>query len=559
MNIDGKTLRDAIISGANNISNNRSSVDELNVFPVPDGDTGTNMSMTIGASVAELSRLPDDVSVETVAAVAASALLRGARGNSGVILSLLFRGFKAGLKGCAEMSSEDICASLQKGVASAYKAVMVPTEGTMLTVAREASEKAAGACAGKTPQELWSYVVECAEDTLSRTPDMLPVLKKAGVVDSGGQGLVIIFKGMQAVFEGGEPIKSAQNAASTAEDKQEPGGERELEGRYFTEFSLTRRRDANDAKLSAFLESIGDNVSLSESDGLVVCRLNTKHPGKAIEEALKQGSLSKVRVESLYERQLARKSETRASEREAQADGVGEDTAADGGFQYAEPDDGVAYGFVSVSSGDGLAELFRDLGVDRIVSGGQTMNPSTEDILAAIQSIPAKNIIVLANNKNIIMASEQACKLADRKAVVLPTRTITQGISAMLAFSPEATLEENIIGMNDAADNVASGQVTFAARDSEFDGKSIKSGDILGIADGKLVVNEKSVEKAVVKLTKKLVKKNTSFVTVIAGTDVGEELQRSVNDALTSALPSDIELTFVYGGQPVYYFYISAE
>ncbi len=559
MNITGKVLRDAIISGANNIANNKSAVDELNVFPVPDGDTGTNMSMTIGASLAELMKLPDDVTVEKVASVAASALLRGARGNSGVILSLIFRGFQRGLQGKTEASSSDLSESLGKGVSAAYKAVMKPTEGTMLTVARVASERAAEQQTALEPVMLWDLIVDVSKETLAETPELLPVLKKAGVVDSGGQGLVVIFEGMQTVFNGGKIIEISGQAASMAalgkgvfSEDIDP----ELSNSYCTEFLVMKTSSANDVKLCAFLESVGDSVVVVDDDELIKCHVHTKDPGKVLSEALKHGYLSKLKIENMMEQYVALQAEGRAAKHASEPVETKEGASE---FAYALADDSTPYGFVSISSGDGLQAVFHDLGVDRIVSGGQTMNPSTEDILAAIQSIPAKNIIVLANNKNIIMASEQACKLADRNAVVLPTRTIPQGISAMLAFSPDLGVEENVINMKAASDNVSTGQITFAARDSEFDGKSIKEGEIIGIADGKLIVNEHSLEKAALKLTKKLVKKTTSFVTVIYGSDVTEEQQAAVSELLTASLPGDVELTFVYGGQPVYYFYISAE
>lgn len=550
MNITGKMLRDAIISGANNISNYKEAVNELNVFPVPDGDTGTNMSMTIGSSVAELKTLPDDVTVEKVASVAASSLLRGARGNSGVILSLLFRGFQRELKGRTEMTADDIRASLTKGVSSAYKAVMAPAEGTILTVARVSGEKAVES--GITDAvELWDYVVDIAEETLQQTPELLPVLKEAGVVDSGGQGLVYIFRGMKTVFDGGNPVEG-EHSADADKEHLSVRTKKHTDLGYQIRFSLTKNDSANILKFQAFMDSCGSNVSITGHGDTVNCSAETADPGKILSEAIKNGLLDEISIVPIEDRQGA-------PENNDVTESGSDSAVSENEFAYVVPDDSVPYGFVSVSSGDGLTQLFKDLGVDRVVSGGQTMNPSTDDILAAIQSIPAKNIIVLANNKNIIMASEQACNLADRNAVVLPTRTIPQGLSAMLAFSPEAGPAENIISMKAAADNVSTGQVTFAARDSEIDGKPIKQGDIMGILDGKLVSVEKNLEKATLKLAKKLVKKTTGFVTLICGADASPEQKTNVEDLIRGFLPADVELSVIDGGQPVYYFYISAE
>ncbi len=550
MNITGKMLRDAFISGANNISNYIEAVNELNVFPVPDGDTGTNMSMTIGSSVAELKTLPDDVTVEKVASVAASSLLRGARGNSGVILSLLFRGFQRELKGKTEMSADDIKASLTNGVSSAYKAVMVPTEGTMLTVARVSGEKAVESALSDAV-ELWDYIVTISEETLLQTPELLPVLKAAGVVDSGGQGLVYIFKGMQAVFDGGKPVEG-EHSAESASEHHIGMSDKTGESIYHIQFTLSKNSNANILKFQAFAESCGSNVSVTGHGDQIKFEAVSADPGKILSEAIKHGFLDGISIVH-----SGNDSDTKYDTSSASDSKNGNAESDD--FVYTAPDDSVTYGFVSVSSGDGLKQLFTDLGVDRVVSGGQTMNPSTDDILAAIQSIPAKNVIVLANNKNIIMASEQACNLADRNAKVLPTRTIPQGISAMLAFSPEADPAENIISMKAAADNVGTGQVTFAARDSEIDGRPIKQGDIMGILDGKLVSVEKNLEKATLKLAKKLVKNTTGFVTLICGADVTPEQKANVEDLIRGFLSSEVELSVIDGGQPVYYFYISAE
>ncbi len=569
--ISGSILRDAIISGANNIANRKAFVDELNVFPVPDGDTGTNMSMTICSALPELKKMPDDCTVEAVAQTAASALLRGARGNSGVILSLLFRGFSRKLQGKTEATSEDLSNSLSKGVESAYKAVMNPTEGTMLTVSRVAAERAAEVWQEKSPAELWNYICVVANETLATTPELLPVLKKAGVVDSGGQGLCYIFEGMLQVFEGGEiiPLADAPKDAKTEEVKKTGAFNEEvfdpnMENCYCTEFLVMKHAEkkADALKLRAYLESIGDSVVVVDDDELIKCHVHTGTPGDALQGALEHGYLSKIKIENMkeqfYENQKSNTVAMSQAEKAAAAKEA-DDAAQKEEYIYVPADETVPYGFVSVSSGDGLKTLFGDLGVDRIVSGGQTMNPSTDDILSAIQSVPAKQVIVLPNNKNIIMASEQACKLADRKAVVLTTRSIPQGISAMLAFNPDAGLSENIIAMNGASEGVTTGQITYAARDTDFDGHDIHEGEILAISSGKLQYVEKDINKAAIKLAKKLSKKATAFMTLIYGCDVTEEAANEVADQLKRFLPSSIELSLVNGGQPVYYYYISAE
>lgn len=562
MMITGVQLRDAIVSGANNITNLKSAVDELNVFPVPDGDTGTNMSMTINAALPELLALPGDVTVEKVSQVTSSALLRGARGNSGVILSLLFRGFARALQGKDEADSEDLFRSLRRGTDSAYKAVMKPTEGTMLTVARVSAEKAEAAWPDMDPVELWAYIVEVARETLAETPELLPVLKKAGVVDSGGQGLVYIFEGMLSVFQNGVVIDAdaeTGSIAATGKGVFTEDIDPNLTNAYCTEFLVIKeeQKKANHEKLRAYLESIGDSVVVVDDDELIKCHVHTKAPGKALNEALRHGYLSKIKIENMLEQYLARQAEGKAA-KEPPPQPAKKEAAGDG-LPYAAVDNETEYGFVTVSAGEGLEALFHDLGVDRVVNGGQTMNPSTDNILAAIQSVGAKNVIVLANNKNIIMSAEQACKLADRSAVVLPTRNIPQGIAAMLAFSPDQPLEENLIAMNAAADGVTSGQVTFAARDSDYDGHEIKEGEILALSNGKLVFTEKDIAKATVRLARKITGKNTAFLTLIYGDNVTEQDADFVAAKIRESLPQHIEVTVVNGGQPVYFYYLSAE
>lgn len=543
--LSGKILRDAIISGANNIINNKESVDELNVFPVPDGDTGTNMSMTIRNAVAELNMLSDSVTVETVAQTAASAMLRGARGNSGVILSLLFRGLSKGLAGKHEATVEDYCNALKLGAEAAYKSVMKPTEGTILTVARVAAEKANDAQCKDFP-ELFDVLTTAAKETLDQTPEMLPVLKKAGVVDAGGMGYYTILKGMASVICGGVMISAKEETATEKAVVTNAAGtfETDIEFTYCTEFIVVKSDVNKDAtKLRAFLESIGDCVVVVDDDSIIKVHVHTEHPGKALEEGILYGSLINLKIENMKEQHkgAAAKAEMQKKQKLAPAEPVKD------------------FGFVSVTSGAGLEDLFKDLGVDVIVRGGQTMNPSTEDILEAINATPARNIFVLPNNKNIIMAAEQAVKLTNRNVIVLQTRTIPQGITAMLAFDESSDFSTNGVNMTKALDNVGSGSITFAVRDSDFEGKQIKKGEILAMENGKLAFVEKDVTKALIKITKKLIRSGSSYITIIYGSDVTDETAQAAFEALRAKISDDIEIVLVNGGQPVYYYLISVE
>lgn len=543
--LSGKILRDAIISGANNIINNKESVDELNVFPVPDGDTGTNMSMTIRNAVAELNMLSDSVTVETVAQTAASAMLRGARGNSGVILSLLFRGLSKGLAGKHEATVEDYCNALKLGAEAAYKSVMKPTEGTILTVARVAAEKANDAQCKDFP-ELFDVLTTAAKETLDQTPEMLPVLKKAGVVDAGGMGYYTILKGMASVICGGVMIGAKEETATEKAVVTNAAGtfETDIDFTYCTEFIVVKSDVNKDAtKLRAFLESIGDCVVVVDDDSIIKVHVHTEHPGKALEEGILYGSLINLKIENMKEQHkgAAAKAEMQKKQKLAPSEPVKD------------------FGFVSVTSGAGLEDLFKDLGVDVIVRGGQTMNPSTEDILEAINATPARNIFVLPNNKNIIMAAEQAVKLTDRNVIVLQTRTIPQGITAMLAFDESSDFSTNGVNMTKALDNVGSGSITFAVRDSDFEGKQIKKGEILAMENGKLAFVEKDVTKALIKITKKLIRSGSSYITIIYGSDVTDETAQAAFEALRAKISDDIEIVLVNGGQPVYYYLISVE
>ncbi len=559
--IHGLKLRDAFVSGANNIANLKQSVDALNVFPVPDGDTGTNMSMTIGAAKREVARLADNTPVGEVAQTAASALLRGARGNSGVILSLLFRGFSKGLAGKETAGAKDLVEALSLGVEAAYKAVMKPTEGTILTVARLAAEHAAEVVTDETTvPEIWDEILSAGRIALENTPEQLPVLKKAGVVDAGGRGLIVIFEGMGQVFHGGEIIPLGEETVKKSVAEFEMPNERNAAGEYegeitftyCTEFIVLRAdKEADPQPLRSYLESIGDSVVVVDDEDIIKCHVHTDNPGNALQKALEYGMLTNMKIENMREQH--------ANQRAA----VTPQASQENTFAYQPVDPSQEYGFVAVAAGEGLRQLFLDLGAENVVSGGQTMNPSTDDILSAIQATPAKNVFVLPNNKNIIMAAEQAAKLADRNVAVLPTRTIPQGLSAMLVFDAGTGVNENLLGMTKAFEKVGTGQVTFAARDSEYDGHKIKEGEILALENGKVSFVEKDISKAVVRLTRNLVRKDgdkeNCFVTLIYGEEVTEEQAAQVEEALRAKLPEEIEIALVNGGQPVYYYIISVE
>ncbi|MBP8856030.1 MAG: DAK2 domain-containing protein [Oscillospiraceae bacterium] len=563
--ITGLTLKNSIISGANHLSNQKATVDELNVFPVPDGDTGTNMSMTINAARAELLLLPDDCTVEKAATTTANAMLRGARGNSGVISSLLFRGFSKALIGKTVAEAEDIVAALEKGVEAAYKAVMKPTEGTMLTVARVASEKARESDITDTVA-LWELVCKEAQTALDNTPEQLPVLKKAGVVDAGGQGLLCIFEGMLSVIKNDTLIEAQAAPEKKAKLSSTAAGKgvytddlmnvQDIVNGYCTEFLVNKTPAANAERLRAFLESSGDSVVVVDDDEIIKCHVHTQDPGKILSKAIEHGYLTSMKIENMHEQFLQRQTQGEGLKKQAAAEAKQE---ANDEFTYAAVDESRAFGFVAVCAGEGLKNVFCDLGVDAVVSGGQTMNPATEDIVAAVQSVGAKTVFVLPNNKNIIMAAEMAQKIADRKIVVLPTRTVPQGITAMLTFDPDASENDNAINMMQAADHVSTGLVTFAARNSDFDGKKIKKGDILALENGKLVATGTDIAKTTYRLARSMCKKDTSFITVISGCDVNDDEAARTTELVRAKCPANIEVTQLNGGQPVYYYIISVE
>ncbi len=548
MLVTGKLLKYAVISGANNISNKRREVDALNVFPVPDGDTGTNMSMTINNAAELLKTASDNIGAGEAAKICASAMLRGARGNSGGILSLIFRGLSKGLSGKSEADAADLSNAFKLGTQAAYKSVMKPTEGTILTVAREACEKTEelAKTGGNAAEFLESYIKQ-AEETLSRTPEMLPALKKAGVVDAGGKGLVIVLQGMLEVISGREGIRSDEETAPSAPAAKAAADvkEEEINFSYCTEFIVNKNKDAKDSTaLRAYLETIGDCVVVVDDDDIIKVHVHSNHPGKAIEEGIKFGALTKMKIENMREQHnnILRADKASKANRKAPVPPT-KDT-----------------GFAAVAAGSGVEALFKDLGADSVIRGGQTMNPSTEDILEAIGQTPANNVFVLPNNKNIIMAAEQAAALADRNVCVLQSKNIPQGISAMMAYNPDADFVTNRGEMTEALSKTSCGQITFAARDSEYDGHKIKQGEILCMEGSRIAFTEqRDVAKALLKLTRRLINSTSSFITVIYGADVTDEAAEAAYETLRSKISGNIDINLINGGQPVYYYIVSVE
>ena len=551
--ITGKMFRDGVISASNNIANSRSEVDALNIFPVPDGDTGTNMSMTIGAAAKEMAVLPDDCTIGDASARCASALLRGARGNSGVILSLIFRGFSKGFKGLETADSKAVANAFELGVKAAYKAVMKPTEGTILTVVRKASEAATKAAeTEKDPLEVSFEALKAANEALAQTPELLPVLKQAGVVDAGGSGLVLIFEGIQSVWANGvivQPIEgSGVEPVSVPSKSTVANASDDIKFGYCSEFLIEKASGAKEKdplKLRAFLESIGDCVVVVDDNDIIKVHVHSNEPGNVIQAALKYGQLINIKIDNM-----------RYQHRNAN-EGVANGEAPV--MPKAEPVN--KYGFVAVCAGEGLEELFKDIGADVVVSGGQTMNPSTDDILNAVMATPAKTVFVLPNNKNIIMAAEQSINLAEGREVrVLQTKSIPQGISAMLMFDETADANENQMAMMEAAENVETAQVTFAARDSEIEGVPIKQGEIMGLCNGKIKYTGNDIKDIAYKSAVKVFKKNqSSIITVIYGADTTEADAEEVKNRLAEKYGDDVEISIVNGGQPIYYFIISVE
>ena len=538
--VNGADFRRLVISAAAGIEINKQALNELNVFPVPDGDTGTNMSMTINSAATDLRKL-EDPSLEKAAGAAASAMLRGARGNSGVILSLLMRGISKKLKGADHCDGVLWAAALQEGVDAAYKAVMKPAEGTILTVARLAAAKAKQA---SEENNYFEYVhqaaIEEAQVALAGTTDMNPVLKKAGVVDAGGKGWLVALEAMLSALRGEDVIvpegmsTDVKEAADFADFDTD-----DITFTYCTEFIIQRENDLDPEKLRDFLSSLGDSLVLVDDEEIIKVHVHTNDPGKALHEAMDYGSFVTVKIENMR----LQHTEKVMSEAEKAP-------------KIAEPTKPI--GVVSVCAGDGIGDVFSNLGVDGLISGGQTMNPSTQDILEVVNQVPAETVYVLPNNKNIIMAAQQVDALTPKNVIVIPSKTIPQGVTAMLSFNPEGTNEENVEAMTEALGTVDTMQITYAARNSDFDGHDIHEGDYLALYGSALFGTSKDIKVLLKALAEKVRDEGKEYVTIYYGEDVKEKHAQKAADIFADICP-DADINLLRGGQPVYYYLISAE
>ena len=539
--INGADFRRLIINAAASIEVNKQALNELNVFPVPDGDTGTNMSMTINAAAADLRKV-EDPTLEKAAATAASAMLRGARGNSGVILSLLMRGISKKLKGAEDCDGVLWAEALQEGVNAAYKAVMKPAEGTILTVARLAAAKAKQAAQENNYFEfVHEAAIEEAKIALANTTNQNPVLKKAGVVDAGGKGWLVALEAMLLALRGEDVI--VPEGMDTAEVKESADfsdfDTEDITFTYCTEFIISRENDLDPEKLRDFLSSLGDSLVLVDDEEIIKVHVHTNDPGKALHEAMDYGSFVTVKIENMR----LQHTEKVMSEQELAP-------------KIAEPT--KPFGVVSVCVGDGIGDVFKNLGVDGLISGGQTMNPSTQDILEVVNQVPAETVYVLPNNKNIIMAAEQVNALTPKNVIVIPSKTVPQGITAMLSFNPEGENEENVAAMTEALATVDTMQITYAARNSDFDGFMIHEGDYLALYGSALFGTSKDIKVLLKSLAEKVRDEGKEYITIYYGADVKEKHAQKAADIFAEICP-DADVNLLYGGQPVYYYMISAE
>ncbi len=551
--INAAVLAKMFLNGAKNLESKKEWINELNVFPVPDGDTGTNMTMTIMSAAKEVSAI-ENPDMASIAKAVSSGSLRGARGNSGVILSQLFRGFTKVIGKEQEVTVPVLCAAFQKAVETAYKAVMKPKEGTILTVARGAADKAAE-LAEETDDLVYflDEVIKEAELVLKKTPDMLPVLKQAGVVDSGGQGLVVILQGTLDALLGKEIDYTIQADSSAAVRKITKETEEEIKFGYCTEFIIVLNKpltDDGEHRYKAFLESIGDSIVVVADDEIVKTHVHTNDPGLAIQEALKHGSLSKIKIDNMreeHQERLIKDAQKLAAKQQKQKE------------EEAEHAPHKDIGFIAVSAGDGLSEVFKGLGADYMIEGGQTMNPSTEDILNAVNKVNADHVFVLPNNKNIILAANQAAALSeDKKVHVIPTKTIPQGITALINFIPEQTAQENETRMTQEIQNVKTGQVTYAVRDTVIDDKEIRQGDYMGIGDKTILSAGRDLEAVTLEMTESMIDDDSAIVSIY----YGEEASKEGADAIAEKIlekHGDLEAEVQYGGQPIYYYLLSVE
>ncbi len=554
--INAQMIAKMFLGGAKNLESKKEWINELNVFPVPDGDTGTNMTLTITAAAGEVSGL-SELNMETLAKCISSGSLRGARGNSGVILSQLLRGFTKGIKDQEELDVIDLANAMQKAVETAYKAVMKPKEGTILTVAKGAALKAAElAQTMEDVEEFCRLVIKEAEAVLARTPEMLPVLREAGVVDSGGQGLVEVLKGAYDALLGKEVDYSFEAPKKESTVRISAQTEADIRFGYCTEFIIMLEKaydEKTELDFKAFLESIGDSIVVVSDDDIVKVHVHTNDPGLAIQRALTYGSLSKMKIDNMrleHEEKLIKDASRIAKEQEQERKTKSEE-------KKEEPRKEM--GFISVSIGEGVGEIFKGLGVDYLIEGGQTMNPSTEDMLEAIDKVHADNIFILPNNKNIILAANQASFLtSDKKVIVIPTKTIPQGITAMVNYIPEETPKQNEVRMQAEIQNVKTGQVTYAVRDTKIDDKEIHLGDIMGIGDdGILAVGKETLDTAL-QMMEELVDDASEIIGIYYGEEVSEEDAQALGDQIAEKYP-DTEVEVHYGGQPIYYYVISVE
>ncbi len=552
--INASTLSRMFLAGAKNLEAKKEWINELNVFPVPDGDTGTNMTLTIMSAAAEVGAL-GDTDMESLAKAISSGSLRGARGNSGVILSQLLRGFTRGVRKYEELDAPLIAAAMERGVETAYKAVMKPKEGTILTEAKEAALKAVEIAEEMEDlEEFFREVFVHAEATLAKTPEMLPVLKEAGVVDSGGQGLLEVFRGAVDGFLGKEiDYSQFEKSAAPSVTKISPQAEADIKFGYCTEFIIMLNKELPEEEehsFKEFLMSIGDSIVLVADDEIVKVHVHTNHPGQAIERALTYGSLSRMKIDNMreeHQEKLIKDAEKLAAQQAEEE----EAKAAE------QPPKEV--GFISVSAGGGLTNIFKDLGVDYLIEGGQTMNPSTEDMLNAIAKVNAKTIYIFPNNKNIILAANQARDLTeDKEIVVVPTKTVPQGISAIISFVPEKNGEENLEAMMEAVSRVKTGQITYAVRDTRIDDKEIHEGDIMGIGDSGILAVGKTKEEVAKETVVSMIDEDSEIISLYYGADTEETEAEALAEELEALYP-DCEIEVNQGGQPIYYYIISVE
>lgn len=537
--IEGNMLKDMFVSGANNLQNHKDLVDKLNVFPVPDGDTGTNMSLTISYAMKELAKVENN-NITDIGKSLSKGSLMGARGNSGVILSQIIRGFSKSIEGKEQLTTEDLAKAFKNGSDTAYKAVIKPIEGTILTVVRESGEYAIKA--SKKEKDLVKFlemVIDEANKSLERTPELLKNLKEAGVVDSGGKGLVLIYEGMYEALKG-NPIKAKDLNYSNVQEVKQAGtaiNTEDIKFCYCTEFIL-ESNSISDTEIRDIMLKYGDSLAVVGDEGIIKVHVHTNDPGLVLQDALKYGQLVTIKIENMKLQH--------------------ENTLIEEANETAQLSEEKEYGFIATSMGEGLAKIFKDFGVDYIIEGGQTMNPSTEDFMKAIDSINAKNIFIFPNNSNIIMAANQAKELSEKNIIVIPTKNTPQGFTALVNFNADASVEENEQALMESLSMVKSGQVTFAVRDTVMNDVEVKEGNIIGIAESKLMDAGESVDEITTSLVEKLVDEDSAIVTLFYGEDVTEEDANNLRDELEEKF-EDLDIELYYGGQPLYYYLISVE